>query len=84
MIILDFPCGSNRITRVLLRGRQEDQRGSRSFYSRSKRWLELCEKKGHEPRNARELFKLEKARKWILPIESPERTSPANALVLAQ
>ena len=42
------------------------------------------EEAGQEPRNVGGHQKVEKARKWILPTELPERTSPADALVFAQ
>ena len=38
----------------------------------------------HKPRNASGLWRLKKARKWILPSEAPEGTSPADTLALAQ
>ena len=40
--------------------------------------------RGHEPRNVGSLQNLEKARKPILPSETPEGTSPADTLALVR
>ena len=39
---------------------------------------------GHETRNVGSLWKLEKARRWILLLDAPEEWSPADTLILTQ
>ena len=56
----------NVITRVFIRGRarvSKEEIGHMMMEAE----VEVIQGRGHEPRNAGSLSKLEKARKWILP-----------------
>ena len=84
---LDYPDGSIVITRVLVSGKLEGQ----SQKKKKKVWgwkqrLEWCtlkmEGRDHKPKNASDLWKLEKAKKWIIPWKLQKECNPSDTLIL--
>ena len=91
-VILDYPDGSNVITRVFKsrRGRQkreaergEDRKKDQRCCVRTQPTVAGSEggRSDHEPRNVGCLWKLEKARKWNLPGASRKEHSPERPML---
>ena len=78
-MILDYPGGSNVITRVLLRGRQAVVG---DVTREGGAWSDVRE--GHKPKSAGSLRHFLKSKGIDLPLKPPEGTSPVDTLTLAQ